>query len=38
MGGKKRGAAEIFFDQLRSVWMSDETLFRVFDVASQAIQ
>ena len=35
-GLKKRGAAE-FFNQLRSVWISDETLFRVFDIASQSI-
>ena len=35
-GLKKRGAAE-FFSQLRSVWISDETLFRVFDIASQNI-
>ena len=26
-----------FFNQLRSVWISDETLFRVFDIASQSI-
>ena len=24
----------VFFNQLRSVWISDETLFRVFDIAS----
>ena len=36
-GLKKRGAAEFFFNQLRSVWIFDETLFRVFDVASQSI-
>ena len=35
-GLKKRGAAE-FFNQLRSVWISVETLFRVFDIASQSI-
>ena len=33
-GLKKRGAAE-FFNRLRGVWMPDETLFRVFDMASQ---
>ena len=33
---KKRGAAE-FFNHLQSVWISDETLFRVFDIASQSI-
>ena len=27
----------VFFNQLPSVWISDETLFRVFDVASQSI-
>ena len=27
-------AAENFFNQLQSVWISDETLFRVFDIAS----
>ena len=26
-----------FFNQLRSVWISDETLSRVFDIASQSI-
>ena len=36
-GLKKRGAAEFFFNQLRSVSISDETLFRVFDIASQSI-
>ena len=36
IGLKKRGAVE-FFNQLRSVWISDETLFRVFDIASQSI-
>ena len=30
---KKRGVA----NQLRSVWISDETLFPVFDIASQSI-
>ena len=33
---KKRGAAE-FFNQLRSVWISDEVLFPVFDIASKSI-
>ena len=33
---KKRGAAE-FFKRLRGVWISDETHFRVFDMASQMI-
>ena len=35
-GLKKRGVAE-FFNQLRSVWISDETLFLVFDIASQFV-
>ena len=26
-----------FFNKLRSVWISDETLFRLFDIASQSI-
>ena len=26
-----------FFNQLRSVWISDETLFQLFDIASQRI-
>ena len=33
---KKRGAAD-FFKRLRGVWISDETHFRVFDMASQMI-
>ena len=33
---EKRGAAE-FFNQLRGVWKLEETLFRVFDIASQTI-
>ena len=33
---EKRGAAE-FFLELQSVWIFDETLFRVFDIASQNI-
>ena len=33
---KKRGTAE-FFKRLRGVWISDETHFRVFDIASQMI-
>ena len=35
---KKRGAAEFFFKRLRGVWISDETHFRVFDIASQMIK
>ena len=34
---EKRGASRVFFNQLRSVLISDETLFRVFDIASQSI-
>ena len=33
----KQGAAEFFSNQLRSVWISDKTLSRVFDMASQNI-
>ena len=33
---KKRGIAE-FSKRLRGVWISDETHFRVFDMASQMI-
>jgi len=36
-GLKKRGAGE-FFDRLRGVWIPDETLFRVFDMASQTMR
>ena len=32
---KKRGAAEFFFNQPQGVWISDETPFRIFDIASQ---
>ena len=34
---KKRGAAVFFFKRLRGVWISDQTHFRVFDMASQMI-
>ena len=34
---KKRGAAEFFFNQLQGVYISDETPFRMFDIASQTI-
>ena len=34
---KKTRRSRGFFNQLRSVWISDETLFRVFDIASQSI-
>jgi len=33
----KTRRSRVFFNQLRSVWISDETLFRVFDIASQSI-
>ena len=36
-GLKTRGETEFFLNQLRSVWLSDETLFRVFDRTSQSI-
>ena len=32
----KNEALPSFFNQLRSVWISDETLFRLFDTASQS--
>ena len=35
--GWKKEAWPSFFNQLRSVWISDETLFGVFDIASQSI-
>ena len=35
--GLKNEAQPIFFDRLRGVWMPDETLFRVYDMASQTI-
>ena len=34
---KKNEAQPSFFNQLRSVWISDKTLFRVFDIASRSI-
>ena len=34
---KKRRAAEIF-DEIRGVWIADETLSRVFDISSQSKQ
>ena len=35
---EKKEAQPIFsFNELRSVWISDETLFRMFDMASQSI-
>ena len=35
--GWKNEAQPSFFDRLRGVWIPDETLFRVFDMASQTI-
>ena len=35
--GCKNEAQPIFFKRLRGVWTSDETHFRVFDMASQMI-
>ena len=32
-----RSQVFFFFNQLRNVWISDETFFRVFDIASQSI-
>ena len=34
---EKTKRSRVFFNQLRSVWISDETFFRVFDIASQSI-
>ena len=34
---EKNEAQSIFFNQLLSVWVSAETLFRVFDIASHSI-
>lgn len=34
---EKTRRSRVFLNQLRSVWISDETLFRVFDIASQSI-
>ena len=36
-GLKKQSVSQVFFNQLRSVWISDEALFRVFHAASQSI-
>ena len=35
--GWKNEAQPSFFNQLRGVWKWEETLFRVFDIASQTI-
>ena len=34
-GLKKRGTAEFFLNWLQCVWIPNETLFRMFDIASQ---
>ena len=34
---KTRRSRVFFFNQLQGVWISDETSFRMFDVASQTI-
>ena len=34
---EKTRCSRVFFNWLRSVWIPDETLFRVFDLASQTI-
>ena len=36
--GWKNEAQPSFFNQLRGVWKLEETLFRVFDIASQTIE
>ena len=33
-----RSAAEYFFNEIRGVWIADETLSRVFDISSQLKQ
>ena len=35
--GLRKSGATKFLNQLRGVWKSDETVFRVFDIASQTI-
>ena len=30
--------SRVFFDEIRGVWISDETLSRVFDISSQSKQ
>ena len=34
---EKTRHSRVFFNQLRSVWICDETIFPVFDIASQSI-
>ena len=35
---KIRRAAELIFDEIRGVWITDKTLFRVFDISCQSKQ
>ena len=35
---EKTRCSQVFLKQLRGVWISDETHFRVFDMASQMIK
>ena len=37
VGWKNEAQPIFFFNQLRGVWKKEETLFRVFDIASQTI-
>jgi len=34
---EKARRSRVFFNRVRGVWIPDETLFRVFDMASQTI-
>ena len=34
---EKTRRSRVFFNQLQGVWISDETPFRMFDIASQAM-
>ena len=34
---EKTRRSRVFFNQLQGVWISDETPFRMFDIASQTI-
>ena len=33
-GSETQGVAEVFFNRRQGVWIPDETLFQVFDIAS----
>ena len=35
---RKYDAQRSIFDEIRGVWIPDETLFRVFDISSQSKQ